>query len=98
MRDDRIKIINRQSREVAVTLPYAQHPVDNPVHIEKLKEIEGHKWNPEQKCWIFPRSNDTIKSLLDIFKGENVWIPAYRRQGPFSTTGGRANLSAGCCA
>jgi len=44
MRDDRIKIINRQSGEVTVTLPY------NPVHIEKLKEIEEHKWNPEEKC------------------------------------------------
>jgi len=68
MQDSRIKITKGQSGEVTVTLPY------NPVHIEKLKEIEGHKWNPEQKCWTFPRSNDTIKNLLAIFRDKDVWV------------------------
>ncbi|MEA3432062.1 MAG: phage integrase N-terminal SAM-like domain-containing protein, partial [candidate division WOR-3 bacterium] len=68
MRDDRIKIINRQSGEIAVVLPF------NPVHIEKVKKIKGHRWNPKEKCWTFPRSKDTIISLLDIFRDKNVWI------------------------
>jgi hypothetical protein len=34
----------------------------------------------EKKCWIFPRSKDTIKSLLDIFRDENVWIDPSLRQ------------------
>ncbi len=74
MRDDRIKIINRQSGEVAVVLPF------NPVHIEKLKEIKGHKWNPEEKCWVFPHSDNSIERLLAIFKGEDVWIDSSLKQ------------------
>ncbi|OYD16017.1 hypothetical protein CH333_04505 [candidate division WOR-3 bacterium JGI_Cruoil_03_44_89] len=50
MRGDRIKITTGQPGEIAVILPYAQHPVDNPIHIKKLTKIKGHRWNPEQKC------------------------------------------------
>jgi len=75
IRGHRIKITKGQSGEVTVIFPY------NPVHIEKLKEIEAHKWNPAQKCWIFPRSSDTIKSLLEIFSNEDVWVDPSLRQG-----------------
>jgi len=70
----RIKITKGQSGEITAILPY------NPVHIEKLKEIKGHSWNPARKCWTFPYSDKVVKRLFDIFKGENVWIDPSLRE------------------
>ncbi len=80
MRGGRVKITKGQSGEVKVTLPY------NPVHIENLKEIEGHRWNPEQKCWVFPCSDDVVKKILVLFKDENIWIDPSLRQGKENKT------------
>ena len=35
-----VKISSRQGGKITVTLPY------NPIYIEKLKGIKGHRWNP----------------------------------------------------
>lgn len=54
----------------------------NPTYIKKLKEIKGHRWNPEQKCWVFPHADNVIKRLLDIFKGEAIWVePSLKQVG-----------------
>ncbi len=74
MRNSRIKIIERQSGDVAVTLSF------NPIHIKKLKEIRGHRWNPEEKCWIFHHSENVVKRLLDILKSETIWPDASLKQ------------------
>lgn len=68
MRKDLIKISRDKSGKIAVTVPY------NRIYIKELKAIKGHKWNPEQKCWIFPYSDTIIKMLFGIFKGEDVWV------------------------
>lgn len=50
MRGNRVEITRRHSGEITVSLPYAQHPADNPTYIKRLKGVDGHRWDPEQKC------------------------------------------------
>ena len=68
MKGGKIKITKGQNGGIAVILSY------NPTYIENLKGIKEHRWNPEQKCWIFPYSDKIIKRLIDLFKNEDVWI------------------------
>lgn len=68
MKDSRIKIKKIESGEIAVTLFY------NPVYVEKFKGIKGHRWTPKEKCWVFPHSDNVLRRLLDIFKGEDVGV------------------------
>ncbi|MBA7697731.1 Tyrosine recombinase XerC [subsurface metagenome] len=70
-----IKINSRESGKIAVTMPY------NPTYIKKIKDIKGHRWNPKEKCWVFPESYDVLKNLLNIFRGESVWVNPSLRQG-----------------
>jgi len=74
MEKDIIKISISPSGEIEVTLSY------NPVYIKKLKGIKGHRWNPREKCWIFPKSDIVIKRLFDIFKGEDIWVEPSLKQ------------------
>ncbi|PIP12167.1 MAG: hypothetical protein COX49_07035 [bacterium (Candidatus Stahlbacteria) CG23_combo_of_CG06-09_8_20_14_all_40_9] len=80
MKDGRVKITKEQSGEIIVTLAY------NPTYIKKLKKIRGHRWNPEQKCWVFPCSDDVVKKLLILFKDENIWMDPSLRQGKENKT------------
>jgi len=42
MRGNVVKISSRQGGKITVTLPY------NPIYIEKLKGIKGHRWHPQE--------------------------------------------------
>lgn len=75
MKKYKIKINKGQSGKTEVTVPY------NPTYIKKLKGIKGHRWDPEQKCWTFPNSDDVIKKLFDIFKGKDLRVDPSLRQG-----------------
>ncbi|MCD6106830.1 MAG: hypothetical protein J7J57_01230 [Caldisericaceae bacterium] len=68
MKRYKIKITKEQIGKIKVTVPY------NPIFIKKSKGIKEHRWNPEEKCWIFSHSNNVINSLFDIFKDEDVLI------------------------
>jgi len=74
MIERKIKITEKQDGKITLTVPY------NPIHIKKLKSIKGHRWNPKEKCWIFPKSDDVIKQLFNIFKGKNLWADPSLRQ------------------
>jgi predicted transcriptional regulator len=50
MEDYKIKIVSGHVGKIKVIVPY------NPIYIRKLKDIKGHRWNPEEKCWFFPKS------------------------------------------
>jgi len=70
-----IKVSRENSGKIAVTVPY------NSIYIKKLKDIKGHRWNPEKKCWFFPKSDNIIEQLIDIFKTENLWIdPSLKKE------------------
>ncbi len=80
MRNEKIKISAGQLGKIAVILPYAQHPADNPSYIRKIKSIRGYRWKPEQKCWIFPKSQNILKKLCNIFKNQNIWVDPFLTQ------------------
>ena len=60
MEDYKIKIISGQVGKIKVIVPY------NPIYIKKRKDIKGHRWNSEEKCWFFQRSDNIIERLIDI--------------------------------
>lgn len=33
----------------------------------KAKAIVGYKWDPKVKCWVYPRSPEVAKALLEQF-------------------------------
>lgn len=46
----------------------------NPIFVEKVKIIKGHKWHPESKHWSFPNTNGTLEKILKVFGGEKIHI------------------------
>ena len=74
MENYKIKILSGHVGKIKVIVPY------NPIYIKKMKDIKGHRWNPEEKCWFFPKSDNIIEQLIDIFKDEDMWIdPSLRK-------------------
>jgi len=43
--------------KVIVKFPY------NPEYVERVKTIRGYCWHPEEKYWIFPNNNGTLKRI-----------------------------------
>ena len=46
----------------------------DPKFVAKVKSIEGHRWHPDKKYWSFPYSEDILKRILLVFKGENMHV------------------------
>lgn len=46
----------------------------DPIFVEKVKTIPGHKWNQEKKYWSFPNSNEILDKILFTFDGEDLDI------------------------
>jgi integron integrase len=46
----------------------------NLVFVEKVKTIPGHKWNPAEKRWTFPNSNQILNQIFAAFDGEEINI------------------------
>ena len=63
MKDNKIKITTGQPGKIAVILPY------NLRYIKKVKEVRGHRWNLEEKYWVFPHSDNVVKRLLTLRRG-----------------------------
>lgn len=42
--------------------------------VEKIRKIQGRKWNLEGKYWLAPNNDQIIIHLLDIFKGKDIFI------------------------
>ncbi len=36
----------------------------NPLHIQAVKRIPGHRWDPVKKYWLFTNSNGLLEKLL----------------------------------
>ena len=63
----RIKISNDPSGRITVSFPY------DPLLVEKIKSIDGRRWDPAEKHWSFPnapypphrwgRERDGVKKL-----------------------------------
>ncbi len=46
----------------------------NPLFIEKVKTIPGHRWHPAEKLWSFPDTNGTLEKILKVFEGEKIHL------------------------
>lgn len=46
----------------------------DPLRVQKVKTIEGHRWHPEEKYWTFPNSDGTLEKILTVFEGEEIQI------------------------
>lgn len=42
--------------------------------LEKIKSIEGYRWDKESKEWILPYSEDNFKRIRELFKYEQIHI------------------------
>ncbi len=68
-----IRIGKNSNNRIMVSFPY------NPDYISKVKTIEGYRWHPEERCWSFPYSTDTLERLFFIFDGEIIDVdPAFQ--------------------
>jgi len=64
----RIQISNDPSGRIIVSFPY------DPLLVEKVKSIDGRRWHPTEKHWSFPKLDDTLGKILEVFGDENVQI------------------------
>jgi len=59
----------------------------NPLHVQKVKNIEGYKWHPDKKYWSFPDSEGILEKILKGFEGEEIHLdPALKGTVPDSRT------------
>ncbi|CEG11435.1 Phage integrase family protein [groundwater metagenome] len=58
--------VEKNGDRIVIKFPY------NKNYVEKVKTIEGHWWNIEEKYWSFPYSE--LGNLLSIFDGEKLDI------------------------
>jgi site-specific recombinase XerD len=63
-----ITISKDVSGKIIVSFPYVPHL------IEKVRIIEGRKWHKDKKYWSFPDSDDTLEKILEVFKGEDIYL------------------------
>jgi hypothetical protein len=63
-----IKISKSDASEFKISFPY------NPIFVEKVKTIEGRKWDPKEKYWSFPKTDGTLRKILKTFEGEKIYI------------------------
>ncbi len=58
----------------------------NPDYVEKVKNVKGHWWHPEEKHWSFLDTNGTLEEILQVFDGEEIQIDS-NLQVKFHTSG-----------
>jgi len=48
----------------------------NKDHIEKIKSINGYRWNVNEKYWYFPDNDGVVEKILSVFSGEDISVDA----------------------
>ncbi|MEK7845501.1 MAG: phage integrase N-terminal SAM-like domain-containing protein, partial [Nitrospinota bacterium] len=56
------------SGRIVVISPY------DPLRVQKIKTIPGHRWHPDKKYWSFPNTDGTLEKILKIFEGEGIHL------------------------
>lgn len=64
----KVKVSRDTAGRITVAFPY------DPSRISKIKNIEGHKWNPDKKHWSFPDSEGVLHKILKVFGQEQVHL------------------------
>jgi integrase len=79
------------SKDISGRITVAFHY--NPLFIERVKTIPGHRWHPAEKLWSFPDTNGTLEKILKVFEGEEIHIdPALIPPSPLNLRGERGEL------
>jgi hypothetical protein len=56
----RVQVSNDPSGHIIVSFPY------DPLLVEKVKSIDGHRWHPAEKHWSFPNKNGALEKIFGI--------------------------------
>jgi len=64
----KFKILRDKKNNSMVSFPY------NSQFVEKIKTINGHRWNSNENYCGFPNSNGTLEEILEVFEGEKIYI------------------------
>ena len=56
--------ISKRESELVVSFDYSQE------RITKVKSINGHKWNPNDKIWTIPFTESNLLMLKELFRNE----------------------------
>ncbi|OIP29491.1 MAG: hypothetical protein AUK23_10730 [Deltaproteobacteria bacterium CG2_30_43_15] len=46
----------------------------NPLHVQKVKSIEGYKWHPDEKYWSLTSSDGTLEKILKAFEDAEIHL------------------------
>jgi site-specific recombinase XerD len=60
--------VEKGDGRIVVKFPY------NKDYIEKIKSINGYKWNVQEKYWYFPDNDGVVNKILSVFLGEDITI------------------------
>jgi hypothetical protein len=73
-REHGVNVARDGSDSIKMTFKY------NPVLGEKVQTIEGRMWHAEEKYWSVPDQDGIIEKIIEVFKGEEVYVdPALRK-------------------
>ena len=64
----RIQISHDLSGRIIVFFPY------DPLLVEKVETIKGRRWQPAEKHWSFPNSEDILQKILKVFAANEIQI------------------------
>jgi|AntRauTorckE6833_2_1112554.scaffolds.fasta_scaffold00042_71 site-specific recombinase XerD len=42
--------------------------------IQKIKKINNHNWDPEERCWLIPNNDKNIKELYKLFNKDEIEV------------------------
>jgi len=63
-----INITNGSADLLCVQIPY------NNEHIQRIRQIAGRRWKPNEKRWIIPYTIATIQKFTNLFDSVHVQI------------------------
>lgn len=48
----------------------------------RARSIEGFRWNPNRRCWVYPKTPRVYDALLAEFRDEMAWLEVPRPSAP----------------
>ena len=68
-----IKVTKDSNNELKISFPYDRELV------EKIRRIEGRRWEADTKCWVVPNDSECIEALINVFSNEDIkWDKALK--------------------
>jgi len=61
-----INIMRGINNKLIVQFPYSED------RVEKIRSVEGRRWDSQHKCWIVPYSQDILEKVLKLFINEKI--------------------------